>query len=447
MHKASIIISMVSFNSAMAAALPSVQHSTTLVEEVSPLQQQKDFQEKHEPLIDMIINLGETLNSLMQSYMNSILVKQEYVQRPNKTRELLCEIESRNRLEKYLAKTIYNTTEQLKRTKSTLQQLLTDIPKLPKNFNKPPVDASGLNRRTRRTLEQQSKVHATTPEKYDQNCAFKGMRDRVLNTVRVVDAKLVEHDEMLRRTNGGKIESYYCFLVNAGAPLSELANAALAIYTKAPQTDEAERTKWREIYRKHLEDAYTNPVTDPVADAKEAFELQKKGDIAANFEAEQTAREEIEKQERQTYLRLLKAAQSAVASDGSNSDEGAMPAPAVASAVEHTIYDFSNYEATLDKGMLKQLQSYIDSAYEDLRFGRTPADYRPGTFSTNIDGTKYDVHHCELKKPFRIYFAIIPATGDTPSQYVVLSISNHETKFKGRQFNIDKVKPVFFGAE
>lgn len=431
----------------MAAALPSVQHSTTLVEEVSPLQQQTDFQEQHQPLIDMMVNLGETLKSSTISYMNSILVKHEYVQRPNKTRELLCEIESRNRLEKHLAKTIYNTTEQLKRAKSTLEQLLTDIPKLPKNFHKPPVDGSGLNRRTRRTLEQKSKVHATTPEQYDQNCAFKGMRDRVLSTVEVVEAQLREHDRILSCTNSGKIESYYCFLVNAGAPLSELAKAALDIYKKTPITNEDERTEWWEIYRQHLKDAYPQPAVDFVSEAKAAFELQQKSDIAAYYDEEQQARENLDKQENQAYLRLLKAAQSLVAPDGDSLDENAMPAPTVTPALEHTIYDFSNYEATLDKGNLQQLQQHIDSALEDLRFGRTPADYRPGTFSTTINGTKYDVHHCELKQPFRIYYAIIPATGDTPSQYAVVSISNHETKFEGRQFKLDNAKLMTFKAE
>ncbi|PIZ32291.1 MAG: hypothetical protein COY39_05890 [Alphaproteobacteria bacterium CG_4_10_14_0_8_um_filter_37_21] len=147
-------------------------------------------------------------------------------------------------------------------------------------------------------------------------------------------------------------------------------------------------------------------------------------------------------------MRLLKAIQIEGVIDDKSADAGGMPEQAVITpAIEHIVYDFSNYEGTLDERELRALRSNIIAAFEKLRFGSTPDHYRPGTFLTTINGISYQVHHCTLNNAYRIYYAIIPKTNYSPSQYVVLSISNYDTKFERKQFNLDKAKIVKFIEE
>jgi len=438
---------MVSFNSAIAA-VPEEQNSTSVVTAERALQQQIDFTKQHQPLIDEVLMLGEKLNSLMQAYMKSIVIKHSYITQPKQTRELSFEINRKKQLAIQLVKEIDTTEKEIKSIKTRLEGILSALPILPRTFNQPPIDGSQVNRKTRRKVGKECHFHVTTQTQYDQNCAVKGMRDKVLLTVSLLNENLVKHADMLRRANDAEKESYYCLLVNTDASSSALADAARELYNKTPKTEEAERAKWKDKCRRHLRDAYPKLVVDPAAEAKKAFEHQKKTDIVAYYEAEQTARKTLEEQEDQTYLRVLsKAMQTALATNDKFADAVAMTTPVMAEAVEHEIYDLSNYESTLDKGTLKVLQSKITEAFSLLRFGETPEKYRAGTFLAHIDATKYDVHHCALSKKMRIYYAIIPATGDKPSQYVVLSISNHDTKFEDRQFKLDKTKIVNFSEE
>lgn len=258
--------------------------------------------------------------------------------------------------------------------------------------------------------------------------------------------QLHKNKEVLEKN---KAIMYYNHLtINKAAP-SNMAKAALAIFQKIPQNEKDERAAWKATQKKYLVDAFPKPDVDSIKKNKaDEFESQKKRDFLALYNAENDARGEIIYRETQAYLRLLKAIQIGGVIDDKSADAGGMPEQAVITpAIEHIVYDFSNYEVTLDESVLRPLRSNIIAAFEKLRFGSTPAKYRPGTFSTTINSISYQVHHCTLNNAYRIYYAIIPKTNYTPSQYVVLSISNHNTKFEGKLFNLERAKIVNFSEE